>query len=98
MTESSYLFTIYNINFYFYSGFTLERKGKKNILSELAKTFLLKATSIQVRFVFYLKTTCGLFDGMSHHNAHGLVDIVHVSSDVATMELVGTHHLAGIML
>lgn len=46
----------------------------------------------------YLKATCGLFDRMSHNDAHGLVDIVHQSGDVATMELVSTHHLAGIML
>lgn len=35
---------------------------------------------------------------MAHNNAHGLVDVVHQSGDVATVELVRPHHLAGVAL
>ena len=45
-----------------------------------------------------MKITIGLFDGMVHHDAHGLVDIVHQGGDVATVELVGPHHFAGVAL
>lgn len=42
--------------------------------------------------------TCGLFDGMVHNDAHGLVHVVHQSGNVATMELVCPHHFAGVAL
>lgn len=45
-----------------------------------------------------MEVTCRLFNGMVHNDAHGLVDIVHQSSYVATMELVRLHHLAGVAL
>lgn len=45
-----------------------------------------------------LKVTCGLFDGMVHDDAHGLVHTGHQSGDVATMELICPHHLAGVAL
>lgn len=35
---------------------------------------------------------------MVHYDAHGLVDVVHQSGDVATMKLVRPHHLAGVAL
>lgn len=35
---------------------------------------------------------------MVHNDAHGLVDIFHQSGDVATVELVRHHHLAGVAL
>lgn len=35
---------------------------------------------------------------MVHNDAHRLIDVGHQSSDVATMELVGAHHLAGVAL
>lgn len=53
---------------------------------------------MQVRFTVKLEVTCGLFDGMVHNDAHGLVDIVHQSGDVTTMELVRPHHFAGVVL
>lgn len=55
---------------------------------------LKKTTHIRVRFVI----TCRLFDGMVHNDAHGLVHIVQHNGDIATVELVGPHYLAGVAL
>lgn len=35
---------------------------------------------------------------MVHDDARGLVDVVQQNGDVATVELVGPHHLAGVTL